>query len=1308
MKLRPSLAALVVLVLLPCALARPQTPFSGITEPGVPFPLPQEVGANLRRSFLGSSNSLTISWDGRLVMYQDRMQTTRPSGTWDYGYVFATFNKELVKDDGTGRPSFEDCFGTPFMRFAAVKATTETDVDQNEYPTADNYSGGPYPFITGPSNNDTETGTMGELGLLESESLSNNLYPVPVEELPPEADYHNPFRSDDLGDYDPDGAYETYYAYVTLQDRVKFWIPHSGGANKWVGWLDNAETVYEAGTYPNGVDAPAGLVQKRNGIAKLAITVERELGLDEDRAVTRVKVLDPWEPFQVEYGGTASGLTTGVSVPSSNTMYADNFEPSLTNDGHLMVGKGNPLLATGGGNVHSRVLFYVNQTAFSATEWEGPWELHELHGMKDFELDGVSIGDRYPLARHPIKDYDGSVFDEDAFPGGYTWISPDGRYLLFSIFSGGVGKGHPDAPLLNAVDGDGGGNSNRAQASIVGSVTGWQIWRIDHAAANPSRHLFTGWDQESRTTHVRWASFGFGPGFWEMLRGAPLLPLRDDGRMKLQLINSNRLLYYELDLSAYQERDYGFYLPMTEMITTIGEDHEVDITRTPDLSGNGHVGIVDSVTGGELPCEYFELPTLINNGKNVPGLYSSVTTPELIHLNWTIDDVTPVTSPHWAKLADWEDGVPGQTGGPYEGRGNLHDMDSDTCWGVVGQAMFFRQGRDVVVDNAGTPPELNPGTIVAGASDGMTVSLWVHPLQARTVTTRLFQHHSVIRLTTDGAIEAAVSPVGGPVDWISAPAGSAPDEAWTHVALTWRDLMGDDTSELRLYVNGAEVPSSPLALDYDVLMASWADIRLGCLDACATVPADAVLLLDEVALKNSALPPEDVVHVALAPLPPTPDWTANSSNLPDAPLPFDNEEDSRVPSDNLYDPIAALIGADLFRDVQLSASKAISCMSCHDPAAAFTDPQHQAVSTIGGEPGRNALTVFNQRFQTRQFWDARAENLEDQALDPVFDPHEMGLTWGELEPYLQFDPSYGPRFATLGITDIEENDVRRVLATYMRAPTAGDSLADRFEAGLVSLSAPQMRGRGLFFGKARCVGCHNGPNFTDGRLWTTGTFVPGGDEGASNADAGPRTAGRARFRGAFKTPSLRELGRTKPYFHDGHVDGQNVDDALRDVVEFYNAGGVRTDGNGSPLQSADHDFVAEEINRPLGLTSGEVDDLVAYLALLDGLTVDDGPTGLNGAPTVTILMPPTGPTMFTVVRIKVQDFTDGREDIEPYDANMHWTLEVTIDGQDYDWSDGTVVQIPSGYRLDIPVQAPSSVQARAADHHGRWSALVTN
>jgi cytochrome c peroxidase len=1297
-----------------------------------------------RRTKIGTSNTLAVSWDGRLVMWvssgpewkddNPNLNEQDENKAHDSGFAFATFGKELITFDGAGRPDFSACFGDQNRRFASLRTTGPNA------PLPDTSSPHQYPHIPDGDDPDTDDdyvdyyppipGTLGELGLLDADSLSNIMYPVPHEAMSPQAGNRNPYPSDEFGGVDDEGSYVTYQAYVTFQDQTKFW-----NGTEWTFYgasqPNDKATRYQEGTYPNGEEVPSGgtgALMKRNGRAKLKIIVNWSM-----REVHDVVVEEAWVPFQVTPPNPVSGATAvvGLSVPAQDRMYADTFEPTLTMDGFLMVGKGSPRQMGGDGS--SKLIFFYNESAdaFATDGWVGPWELHELHGLKDTPVNGLTLGKHYPIARRQLKDYDGSpltTFSE----GGYTWLSHDGRFLIYSCRSGGSGVGHPWVGGLR----DGGGNSNRAQVSLVGSVTGWQLWRIDHAAVNPSRHMFTAWDQDSRTVFQRTGSFGFGPGFWELLGGINGLPMRDDGEMKLQLVNSVRLLYYELNLSPYQERDYGFYLPMTLMLAldadpdnpsnpTRADQRTIDLDRTPDLSGNGHFA---DVLGAQLPCEYFGLPSTINIG-NVPGLYEAAVSPGDIAPGWgmehVIEDSSFTPSRYWAKLADWKDGV--DTDGidfggyttidtePYAGEGDDQDMDSDTCWGRVGQAMFFKQSTLVRVMNTGNPPELNPGTTITGASDGMTASLWVNPNQARTGWARLMKHHFLIKVDEDGQVYASVDGDDGTTQSITTDPGGppqgqvlplVPDGEWTHIALTWQDTKDPDDPEtpdgesvMRLFVKGVEVVQSPKQLFFDSLATNNGNVRIGCLNNCATDSDSAVVLLDEVALKNSAMTDGEVARAALLPVP-TVDWGIGNASLPnDAVTPFVNSTHGRVPADNLYTQEKAELGADLFRDVQLSSDNALSCASCHDPAKGFQDNLATSVG-ISGATRRSTPTLYNLRYHTTQFWDGRAGSLEEQAVQPIIEGEMAVDGVGAMEAYLQNDADYTARFITefadvFTASDIGEEHVRKALATYMRALTSTAAPADS------ELQGQELEGRTLFFGKARCSGCHSGPDFSDGRLHRTGTVLKAGDPdldlGAGGEGAASATAGRARFAGAFKTPTLRNVLDTGPYFHDGSAL------ELRDVIDFYNDGGVRSDGYA--LEDVEHDLVDEEINRPLELTSNEKVALRKYLEALNGGVINNGPPGQNLPPTVSVAIN-VGP--MNKVRVNVNDTDD-------LDPSMIWTfeLEVTFSNgstASYTLEDGIVAQSQDdAYTFFLTPSMPvTGASARAADHHGLWSGWVSN
>jgi cytochrome c peroxidase len=163
---------------------------------------------------------------------------------------------------------------------------------------------------------------------------------------------------------------------------------------------------------------------------------------------------------------------------------------------------------------------------------------------------------------------------------------------------------------------------------------------------------------------------------------------------------------------------------------------------------------------------------------------------------------------------------------------------------------------------------------------------------------------------------------------------------------------------------------------------------------------------------------------------------------------------------------------------------------------------------------------------------------------------------------------------------ISAPNVARALASFVRSLRSGDAPYDRFEEGdPAALSAEARRGLELFRGKANCTACHIGPNFTDEQFHNTGVSWGKGDLGRY------RVTQEEKDRGAFRTPTLREIARTAPYMHDGSLA------TLADVIEYYDRGGKR------------NPYLNEAL-RSLRLTAEEKQDLLAFLKSLTGAISD--------------------------------------------------------------------------------------------------------
>src|SRR5215475_9190949 len=202
--------------------------------------------------------------------------------------------------------------------------------------------------------------------------------------------------------------------------------------------------------------------------------------------------------------------------------------------------------------------------------------------------------------------------------------------------------------------------------------------------------------------------------------------------------------------------------------------------------------------------------------------------------------------------------------------------------------------------------------------------------------------------------------------------------------------------------------------------------------------------------------------------------------------------DYYVPRKNPMTPSKVELGRKLFFDARLSADGRISCSSCHDPKLAFTDGRAVAEGIAGRRGSRNSPTLLNAMFNAGQFWDGRADTLEDQALQPLVNQLEMGNdSHDQVVKRLRAIPEYRAEFQSVFDSEVKIELVGKAIAAYERALVSGDSPLDRFVAGdQNAISDAAKRGFALFRGKARCTRCHTFsdalPFFTDFNYHNTG------------------------------------------------------------------------------------------------------------------------------------------------------------------------------------------------------------------------------
>ena len=317
-----------------------------------------------------------------------------------------------------------------------------------------------------------------------------------------------------------------------------------------------------------------------------------------------------------------------------------------------------------------------------------------------------------------------------------------------------------------------------------------------------------------------------------------------------------------------------------------------------------------------------------------------------------------------------------------------------------------------------------------------------------------------------------------------------------------------------------------------------------------------------------------------------------------------------IPADNPQSPQKIALGQQLFNDRRLSGDGTVSCASCHPATRAFSDGR-QVAQGIGGQRGiRNTPTVVNAAFYSSLFVDGRRPSLETQALDPLLNPIEHGLSDDRaILAVIRQDPQYRRQFKqvfAVAPQQITPQHIAQAIASYERTLIYGDSPFDRYFFGgdKTALSPAAARGLNIFRRKGNCANCHeiswNNALFSDNRFYNIGIGYQRvaplveryGDKLAAHIDNNRQITAMQRSElgrfnlthtiadiGQFKTPSLRNVALTGPYMHDGSLE------TLAEVIEYYDRG-----GHPNP-------FLDPAIF-PLMLTAQEKTDLVEFLKAL--------------------------------------------------------------------------------------------------------------
>lgn len=268
------------------------------------------------------------------------------------------------------------------------------------------------------------------------------------------------------------------------------------------------------------------------------------------------------------------------------------------------------------------------------------------------------------------------------------------------------------------------------------------------------------------------------------------------------------------------------------------------------------------------------------------------------------------------------------------------------------------------------------------------------------------------------------------------------------------------------------------------------------------------------------------------------------------------------------------LGRQMYFDTRLSSDATVSCASCHDPDEDFAAHSQFGIGVKKQMGDRNSPVAYNRILSTLQFWDGRAGSLEDQAKGPIANPIEMSNTHEECEKCIKAIEGYKLQFDKI-FGEVTIDNVAKAIAAFERTLVSGPTPFDYYEqwrsykdldledlkddpeqlaaynsakAGYEKnkISESAARGREIFFGeKGSCTACHVGANLTDEKYHNLGIGMA-----AKNPDLGRyNVTKKDEDRGAFKTPTIRNVALSAPYMHDGSIK------TLEEVVEWYDKGG---------------------------------------------------------------------------------------------------------------------------------------------------------
>jgi cytochrome c peroxidase len=289
------------------------------------------------------------------------------------------------------------------------------------------------------------------------------------------------------------------------------------------------------------------------------------------------------------------------------------------------------------------------------------------------------------------------------------------------------------------------------------------------------------------------------------------------------------------------------------------------------------------------------------------------------------------------------------------------------------------------------------------------------------------------------------------------------------------------------------------------------------------------------------------------------------------------------PDDNPATPEKIALGKQLFVDPRLSGSGQMACQGCHYRHLGWADGKTLSPKDNGDLNTRHTPSLYNVGYQTAWYWDGRATTLEGQVLAAW--KAQINADPEQVASRIQAVPEYAEKFESVFGGPATSETIVKALAAYLRTKNSDNSAWDRYEMGQTQAVTPDaIAGQALFVGKGGCVVCHTPPYYGNSTFYNIGL-----EHGKEAPDPGRFNVTKNEAdRGAFKTPSLRSVALSPPYFHDG--SSATLDQAIR-----YMASG----GNPDPLKS--------ELLVDRGLTDQEIFLIGAFLRSLTSEETWDTP-----------------------------------------------------------------------------------------------------